>query len=139
MKKEKENKKRSALKSLVWRIVGIITLAIITFVFTQSLVQTGLVTIIHHTVFLVVFYFHERLWLVINVQRLWLRSLLKMFTYETLAGNIILGIIMWLVTSDFKTMTAVTLTYIGFKHIMYVGNEFIWKNIKWGRKITTHT
>ena len=50
-----------------------------------------------------------------------------MFTYETLCGNIILGIITFAVTGSWKQMTYITVTYIGIKHIVYIVNEFIWK------------
>ena len=107
--------------------MGVVILAIITFIFTGSLVQTSLVTVIHHCIFLVVFYLHERVWLKIPVMDMARRSLLKMFTYETLCGNIILGTITYLVTGSFSKMTYITLTYIGTKHICYVINEYIWK------------
>ena len=54
------------------------------------------------------------------------RALAKMFTYETILGNIILGLITYLVTGDVKQMTAITLTYIGTKHIMYVLWDKAW-------------
>lgn len=127
-------KKRSAAKSIIWRIIGIIILAVITYAFTGSLITTGLVTVIHHGVFLLVFYLHERMWLKIKKPQGELaRSLCKMFTYETVCGNIILGIIIYLITGDWKVMTAITLTYIGTKHVIYIVNEFIWKRIKWGK------
>jgi len=129
-----EIKKRSALKSLIWRIVGIIILALVTYIYTGNLITTGLVTVIHHIVFLVVFYLHERIWLRIKLDDMLWRSIAKMFTYETLCGNIILGIITYSITGCWKQMTAITLTYIGIKHVIYVWNEFIWRKIKWGRK-----
>ena len=55
------------------------------------------------------------------------RSVLKMITYETLLGNIILGTISYLVTGDLSKMTYITLTYIGTKHLCYVGNEYVWR------------
>ena len=64
---------------------------------------------------------------------MWARSLGKMFTYETLCGNIILGLITYMITGNVKQMTAITLTYIGTKHVVYVWNEFIWRSIKWGQ------
>jgi len=122
---------RSALKSIIWRLVGVLILAIVTYAYTQEWIQTGLITIIHHGVFLFVFYFHERLWLrVKRIQGLTTRSILKMLTYETLCGNIILGTITYLVTGNWKQMTAITLTYIGIKHMCYVFNEFIWDRMK---------
>ncbi len=132
---ENEIKARSAAKSIIWRILGVLILAIVTYVFTGSLITTGIITVIHHTVFLVVFYLHERIWLKTKKPEGELaRSICKMFTYETLCGNIILGTITYLVTGDWKVMTAVTLTYIGIKHITYIFNEFIWKKISWGKK-----
>lgn len=123
-----ETHARSASKSIVWRIMGILILAIITYVYTQKWIQTGLITVIHHGVFLVVFYFHERLWLrVKRIRNLTTRSIFKMFTYETLCGNVILGAITYAVTGSWNQMTVITLTYIGIKHICYIFNEFIWE------------
>ena len=122
-----ETRLRSAVKSVIWRIMGVIILAAITYAFTGSWIQTGLVTVIHHSVFLVVFYLHERVWLRFPVTKMLKRSLWKMLTYETLCGNIILGAITYFVTGDLKTMTGITLTYIGTKHICYVLNEYVWK------------
>ena len=130
-----EIKTRSAIKSILWRILGIIILASVTYFYTQKWIQTGLITVIHHGIFLFVFYFHERLWLKIKRPiNYTARSLAKMFTYETLCGNIILGTITYLITGSWKQMTAITLTYIGIKHLTYVLNEFVWKKIKLGKK-----
>lgn len=122
---------RSSSKSIIWRIVGIFILGIVTYAYTRRWVQTGLITFIHHAVFLLVFYLHERIWLKMKWGSLLQRSIFKMFTYETLCGNIILGIITYAVTGNMKQMTAITLTYIGIKHLVYVWNEFIWDKIKW--------
>jgi len=131
----KETNTRSALKSIIWRIVGVIILAIITYVYTRKWIQTGLITVLHHGIFLFVFYAHERIWLKFkNPVNLTARSICKCLTYETLCGNVILGIITYLITGSWKQMTAITLTYIGTKHIIYVWNEFIWRKIKWGSK-----
>lgn len=121
----KDSHTKSALKSIIWRILGIITLATITYAFTHSWIQTSLITFLHHAIFLLVFYLHERAWLKVAWQSKW-RALAKMFTYETLLGNIILGLITYLVTGDVKQMTAITLTYIGTKHIMYVLWDWAW-------------
>jgi len=134
MKDMKELKKRSILKSFIWRVVGVIVLVAVTYGYTGDLITTGLVTVIHHIVFLLVYYLHERAWLKVKLDNMMWRSLAKMFTYETLCGNIILGFITFMITGDVKQMTAITLTYIGIKHVIYVWNEFIWKKIKWGSK-----
>jgi len=122
---KKDSHLRSGIKSVIWRLLGILTLAAVTYGFTGCWIQTSLVTAIHHAVFLLVFYLHERAWLKINWKSKW-RSVAKMFTYETLLGNIILGLITYLITGDVKKMTAITLTYIGIKHIMYVLYDRLW-------------
>ena len=128
-----ENRKRSALKSFIWRIAGVLILGAVTFFYTRKWITTGLITVIHHGTFLFVFYFHERIWNKCKHPiNLTARSIAKCFTYETLCGNIILGTITYLITGSWKTMGAITVTYIGIKHITYIFNEFIWKRIKWG-------
>jgi uncharacterized membrane protein len=130
-----ETKVRSATKSVIWRIVGVIILAIITYAYTRHWIQTTAITFLHHGVFLIVFYLHERIWLKLHYPKgFTARSVARMFTYETLCGNIILGLITYCVTGNVKQMTGITLTYIGIKHITYIFNEFIWKRIKWGNK-----
>jgi len=132
---KKETRIRSSMKSVLWRILGVLILATVTYAYTREWIQTGLITFIHHGVFLIVFYFHERLWLKIKqIQGLTHRSLLKMLTYETLCGNVILGTISYLVTGSWKQMTAITLTYIGIKHVCYVFNEFVWDRIRIGKR-----
>lgn len=132
----KETHSRSGLKSLIWRIAGVIILASITYFFTRQWIQTGLITVIHHGVFLVIFYFHERLWLKfkhpINLTG---RSIAKCITYETILGNVIIGTITYLITGSWKTMSLITVSYISVKHVVYIFNEFIWKKyISWGQK-----
>jgi len=130
-----ETRLRSSAKSILWRVLGVLILATITYAYTREWIQTGLITVIHHGVFLFVFYFHERLWLRIRrIQNLMTRSILKMLIYETLCGNIILGTISYLVAGNWKQMTAITLTYIGIKHVCYIFNEIIWDRVKRGRE-----
>jgi len=122
-----DSHKKSVLKSIIWRILGVVILAVVTFAYTRSWISTGLITFIHHAVFLFVFYVHERIWFrIIKPINLSWRSVAKMLTYETLCGNVILGTITFLVTGSWKTMTAITLTYISIKHIIYILNEFVW-------------
>ena len=122
-----ETRLRSVVKSVIWRACGVIILALVTWIYTRNWMQVGLVTVIHHGIFLVVFYIHERVWLRFPVENMLTQSVLKMFTYETLCGNIILGTITCLITGSFTKMTAITLTYIGFKHVCYIINEFVWR------------
>ena len=121
-----ESQGRSFTKSLIWRIVGVFVLAAVTYFYTRQWVTTTWVTFLHHGVFLFVFWIHERFWLHVDYKNLFLRSLLKCLTYETILGTFILGIITLAITGDVQKMSQITVTYIGFKHILYVFNEFLW-------------
>jgi len=129
-----EKQLRSWVKSAIWRVVGVVVLAAVTYFYTRSWITTSLVTILHHGVFLIVFYVHERIHLRYNhIKNLTLKSIVKMFTYETICGNVILGLITYFVTGNVKQMTQVTITYIVIKHLLYVWNEFVWVRCRWGK------
>jgi len=120
-----DNRKRSMLKSIVWRLFGVFWLALITWVFTKDVGQTTLTTVIHHGLFIFIFYAHERIWQKIKVSKRF-RPYIKSFTYEIVLGNIILGLITFFVTGDIKKMTKITLTYIFSKIPIYWINEKLW-------------
>ena len=69
MKKERKNcayigetKSRSWLKSIIWRIVGIFILGGLSWIVTHNWEQTSVITITFHSIRLVLYYVHERLW-----------------------------------------------------------------------------
>lgn len=126
-----ESKPRSALKSFIWRIVGVIILASVTYFYTHQWIQTSWITFLHHGIFLFVFFFHERFWMHVDFTG-FKRKILKMVTYETILGNFILAIICLIITGSVQKMTKITITYISIKHTIYVFNEFAWERIKWG-------
>ena len=121
-----DSHKKSILKSLVWRIIGVFWLAGITWIFTRNWIQVSLVTFIHHGVFLIVFYLHERVWMHSTKLRPKIRYAVKAFTYEILLGNLILGIITYCVTRDPYKMTLVTGVYIQSKLILYYFYDWAW-------------
>jgi len=126
---------RSWVKSAIWRVMGVIILGAVTYFYTHHWIQTSWITFLHHGVFLIIFYLHERLHLKYNrIKNLTIKSIVKMFTYETLCGNIILGAISYFITGSLKQMGQITITYISLKHIFYVWNEFLWNKIKIGKR-----
>jgi len=120
-----DSHKKSILKSIVWRIIGVFWLGGITYLFTRSWVQTSLTTFIHHGIFLVVFYLHERAWSNSKMKPKW-KYLTKALTYEIILGNVILGLITYFVTGDVKQMSLITLTYIQSKLILYFFYDWAW-------------
>ena len=133
---QRETVKRSSLKSFIWRIVGVILLASVTYFYTHKWITTSWITGLHHGIFFFVFILHERFWQHIDFTGIQ-RKLLKMMCYETILGNFILAIISLIITGNMQQMTQITLTYIGIKHVIYIFNEFVWERISWGTKGTT--
>jgi len=90
--------KLSMLKSLIWRVLGVFVLASVVWIFTRKLITVGLITVIHHATFLLVFYLHERIWLMVkkNVGK-W-KNVIKAITYEIILGMGLGGLIVLLVT-----------------------------------------
>ena len=61
-----ETHKRSWVKSLTWRIVGIVLLGGIAYAVTRDWKEMSIITIIFHSVRMVLYYIHERIWLRID-------------------------------------------------------------------------
>ena len=123
----KDSHKKSALKSVIWRIMGVIVLATIVYLFTRSWITTGLITVIHHATFLVVFYLHERIWMKVTESKR--KSIIKAITYEVILGMGLGGLIVLLVTGSWSTVSEVTLTYTAVKLIMYFAYDRLWLKI----------
>ena len=120
-----DSHKKSMAKSIVWRIIGIFWLAGITWLFTRNWIQTSMTTFIHHSIFLVVFYLHERAWNN-SMIRPKVKYAIKAVTYEIILGNVILGLITYFVTGDVKQMSWITLTYIQSKLVLYFFYDWLW-------------
>ena len=58
----KEDRKRSIAKAISYRIICIISLAIVTYVFTGDLVQMTGIVVVFQSIQTVIYYLHERLW-----------------------------------------------------------------------------
>jgi len=117
--------KSSALKSLVWRIMGVFVYATIFYIFTQKWQITLKSTLAHHTTFFIVFYLHERFWI-------WLgkpTARIKAFTYEVILGMGLGGLIVYYFTGTWKAVTLITGTYTIVKIIMYLFYDKIWNKL----------
>lgn len=57
-----DTRKRSWIKSLIWRAIGVVILGGITWLITHSWEQTSVITIVFHSIRLALYYFHERAW-----------------------------------------------------------------------------
>ena len=57
-----DTKKRSAAKSLSWRLLAIVVLATVSFLITRDVQKTSVITFFYHFVQIAAFILHERLW-----------------------------------------------------------------------------
>lgn len=57
-----DTKARSWVKSIVWRVIGIILLGIISYLITGNWKEMTIITVLFHSIRVVLYYFHERLW-----------------------------------------------------------------------------
>lgn len=115
--------KSSALKSFVWRVMGVIVLASVTYFFTRQWITTTCITAVHHAVFLLVFYLHERFWLKLGRPQ----HPIKALTYEIVLGIGIGGLIVLLFTGEWSKITQITITYTAIKLAMYYAYDRFWK------------
>lgn len=123
--------KRSIIRSVIWRAIGIVFLAGVTYFYTGSLIQTTMITLLHHGVFIIIYYLHERAWM--NRLDSWkYKRYARIFTYEIILGNGILGVISLIVTGSWTSVTQITLTYILNKLWMYYLYDRVWERIDWG-------
>ena len=53
---------RSWMKSITWRIIGVIMLGVITYLITRDWKEMAVITVIFHGIRVVLYYFHERVW-----------------------------------------------------------------------------
>lgn len=109
------SRKTSMLKSIIWRIIGVIILATITYLFTRRWITTTYITLTHHATFLLVYYLHERFWIKVGKPL----SKIKPFTYEVVLGMGIGGAIVYLYTGSFPMVTGITGTYTLVKIVTY--------------------
>jgi uncharacterized membrane protein len=57
-----DTRKRSMVKSITWRVIGIVLLGVIAYAITGDLTQMTVITILFHGIRLVLYYYHERVW-----------------------------------------------------------------------------
>lgn len=56
------NWKRAIIKSIVWRIFGIVLLFLISYFITGNFTETTIITIVFHTIRVILYVFHEEMW-----------------------------------------------------------------------------
>lgn len=57
-----ETSKRKILKSLTWKILGVVVISIVTYILTGNLKTVGMTALFYHLIMMVLFYIHESGW-----------------------------------------------------------------------------
>ena len=50
------------MKSITWRILGIVLLGLISYIITRDWQEMAIITAIFHGIRVILYYFHERIW-----------------------------------------------------------------------------
>lgn len=115
-----QTRKRSVLKSVTWRALGIGLLALITWAYTQSYITTSIIVLLHHGAFVAIFYFHDRVW---GSRELGKKVWIKAFTYEIVLGFLVLGVITFVITGSWRQVTNITVLYLGIRFLGFPIHE----------------
>ena len=57
-----ESHARAWVKSIVWRLLGIVILGTISWIITKSWKEMSIITLLFHSFRVILYYFHERVW-----------------------------------------------------------------------------
>lgn len=131
---------RSWCKAFTWRVSATLCTVLITYAVVGNLdtaVRIGLPDFVFK---LVVFYFHERLWLSALLQRLLpvldTRRLAKMASWKATALSMTLSITYW-VTGSLHSALKVGPTDFCVKMFGFWLHERVWDTVSWGRTVSS--
>jgi uncharacterized membrane protein len=128
--------KVSSVKSILWRLIGVVYLFTLSYLTTGSLPKSTALTIIHHAVFLVVFAVQDQVWTKIDWGKehhlekdgichiyTWTpsktRSLVKGFVYEIILAIPIMLLIAMVVIGNIQNAVSIVLIYTVSKIFLY--------------------
>lgn len=107
--------------------MGVLVLGAVTYFFTRHWVVTTAITAMHHLVFIVVFYLHERVWHKLSSPKGRARNVVKALVYEIVLGMSIGGLIVLIFTGRWLRVTQITGTYTAIKLVMYYFYDRVWR------------
>ena len=57
-----DTKTRSWVKSIIWRVIGIVLLGTIAYFITGNWKEMTMITVLFHGIRVIMYYYHERVW-----------------------------------------------------------------------------
>ena len=138
-------KKRSLLKSISWRVLGSIDTFILSLIiinYSSDLYSYNLAFYIASMEIITkifLYYFHERIWNLFKVGRLFdrvnrTRSFMKAVTWR-ITASLDTFILSYIITGRFDWATSIAIFEIVTKAFLYYFHERIWNKYNWGRII----
>jgi len=61
-----DSKRRSVTKAVSWKLIGIVVLCLVAYFSTKSAGKATLLALLYHGLMLIIYFFHERVWNMIN-------------------------------------------------------------------------
>ena len=128
---EKISYKRHLAKTVTWRIIGTLDTILLSWFVTGS-PFTGLKIGVAETITkMLLYFFHERLWLKINIPESRKRHLSKTFSWR-LIGTMDTVILSWLISGDPLVGLKIGGLEVISKMILYYLHERAWYKINYG-------
>ncbi len=140
--KPQEKAYRSLIKAITWRIIGTLSLVLVTYLFTQKIdlsIAIGGIDIISN---LILYFVHERVWEhiswgrtfgdIINFTDNKKRSLAKAISWRTLA-TLYLVLVSYFLTGNPFVSIVISLIDAILNIIEYYLHERFWNKLKFGR------
>lgn len=123
--------KRHLAKTLSWRFIGTLDTILFSWFISGDLyvgLKIGSLELISK---MVLYYFHEQLWIKSKINNANKRHLLKTFSWRAIGtlDTILLG---WLITDDPLTGLKIGGVEIFSKMLLYYGHEKLWYRINYG-------
>lgn len=137
-----DDKTRSFIKGLTWRVIATSDTIFLSWIFTGSIkaaISIGLLELATKTV---LYYIHERLW--VHIVRAWRKRGSKKIMKKTSVGKALTWrffasldttFLAWLVTGNIVAAVSIGGVEVFTKLFFYYVHERAWSKVPWGRKI----
>ena len=123
--------KRHIAKTISWRLIGTLDTMFLSWFISGDLyvgLKIGGFELISK---MVLYYFHEQLWVKSSITNTNKRHLLKTFSWRAI-GTLDTIIIGWLITGNPLTALKIGATEVFSKMLLYFGHEKLWYKINYG-------
>ncbi len=137
-----DDKKRSFIKGLTWRVIATSDTILLSWFFTGSIVAALSIGLLELGTKTVLYYVHERIWA--HVVTLWRKrgsknvlkrtSFTKALTWRFFA-SLDTTLLAFLVTGNITAAVSIGAVEIFTKLTLYYVHERVWSKVKWGKHV----